>query len=336
MANQSRSPRFYLFLSIIALFVIIFTFHTLGPSDTRIPSLESINSFSPHSLINNPQSQPHKPSLTRKPLIPRLIWQTWQTHANIPNPPRPDDNLERLSRTWTGRNPYHTYTRLESNTTIDYIHRHYAHRADIISTFEAVDEPVLRADMIRYLVLSSEGGVYSDMDTECIKSIDLWSGEHDFEKVGMILGLEYDQRQDSGRMPGTSYRVQFSQWTMASKPGHPVMELVRDKVFENVGKALGSQDGIQLKAQADVFDLTGPRIFTAAVREGISAMLGREVEYSEFSMLPEPTLFGDVLVLPIDGFASGVPHSGAREWGNEQQLVGHQFKGEWKTGLTGI
>ncbi|KAF2222535.1 nucleotide-diphospho-sugar transferase [Elsinoe ampelina] len=317
-------PRFYLAVSFFAVFAILLvTFHNLGTDSAREPLSHALTRISGYSI-------------TRKPLIPRLIWQTWQTRPGDNPPAKPDDNLERLSRTWSGRNPFYTYTRLESNSSLEYIHARYKDRPDIISTFEAVTEPVLRADMIRYLVLSADGGIYSDMDTECIKSIDLWSGEHDISSVGMILGLEYDQRNDQGRLPGTSYRVQFSQWTMASRPNHPVMQHARDRVFQSVASALSEAGGIHLKTQADVFAMTGPMIFTAAVREAISAQMGREVPYKEFSMLPGPKLFGDVLVLPINGFASGVPHSGAADWGNEEQLVGHQFKGDWKVGLTGI
>jgi alpha 1,6-mannosyltransferase len=39
-----------------------------------------------------------------------------------------------------------------------------------------------------------------------------------------------------------------------------------------------------------------------------------------------------VLILPIDGFATGVPHSGASGDTVEASLVRHQFKGAWRDG----
>ena len=69
------------------------------------------------------------------------------------------------------------------------------------------------------------------------------------------------------------------------------------------------------------------------MRQGISEQMGKEVDYSEFSMMNGPKMFGDVMVLPINAFASGVPHSGAAGWGNAEQLVVHHFRGKWKEGL---
>ena len=48
--------------------------------------------------------------------------------------------------------------------------------------------------------------------------------------------------------------------------------------------------------------------------------------------LKSPRLFGDVLVLPIDAFASGVPHSGASPFGSGEAFVTHQFQGSWRGG----
>ncbi|PSK46398.1 Initiation-specific alpha-1,6-mannosyltransferase [Elsinoe australis] len=322
MATTSRSPRFYIPLALFILILLFLTTSHVTSGSLPLPNLHSITRLSPYSI-------------NRKPLVPRLIWQTYGLQTGEGPPPEPEKELQRLPRSWTDRNPFYTYTRLQGDTAIEYIRARFSHRPDIIETYESVNEYVLRADMIRYLILSADGGTYADYDTECVKSIDLWSGEHDFTKVGMILGLEYDQRNDKNLMPGTAYRVQFNQWTLSSRPGHPIMDLVRDKVFESVGEALERTGGINLTAQNEVLDMTGPKIFTAAVHEGIEKMLGREVDLKEFSMLPGPKLFGDVLVFPINAFASGVPHSGAKDHGNEEQLVHHWFRGTWKHGLDG-
>jgi alpha 1,6-mannosyltransferase len=53
----------------------------------------------------------------------------------------------------------------------------------------------------------------------------------------------------------------------------------------------------------------------------------------EFDGYEETRLFGDVLLLPIDGFVTGVPHSGASESKVEASLVKHQISGAWKGGV---
>lgn len=69
---------------------------------------------------------------------------------------------------------------------------------------------------------------------------------------------------------------------------------------------------------------------------GLSKHLGEEIGYSEFSMLKKPKVFGDVLVLNINGFATGVPGgiSGVGPANNPQQLIGHAFHGKWRDGLS--
>lgn len=54
-------------------------------------------------------------------------------------------------------------------------------------------------------------------------------------------------------------------------------------------------------------------------------------ELSDLSGLREPKLYGDILVLPIDGIASGVPHSNASVGIPEMAIVRHHFSGSWRT-----
>jgi alpha 1,6-mannosyltransferase len=48
------------------------------------------------------------------------------------------------------------------------------------------------------------------------------------------------------------------------------------------------------------------------------------------SGLKEPMLFGDILVMPINSFASGVSHSGSVENSTEALAV-HKFDAAWRT-----
>ena len=53
-----------------------------------------------------------------------------------------------------------------------------------------------------------------------------------------------------------------------------------------------------------------------------------------FSYMTEPALYGDVLVLPIDGFGIGQVHSNSSSGKPpfpDSALVKHNFRGGWKT-----
>jgi len=189
---------------------------------------------------------------------------------------------------------------------------------------------VLRADFLRYLLLAIEGGVYSDMDTEMLKPLYEWVPDEYKSRTKLIVGLEADQ---SPPVPGTTYEVQFCQWTLAGAAGHPVfwtmveriLEEVRKRPFESPMKSVDYSDD-------EVLDITGPAGWTEVVFEFLSKAAGEEIGWRNLTGIGRPRLYGDILVLPIDAFASGVPHSGAGSSGGEGALVRHQFQGLWRGG----
>ena len=62
--------------------------------------------------------------------------------------------------------------------------------------------------------------------------------------------------------------------------------------------------------------------------EYLNTVAGAPMTWKNLTGMREPRLYGDVLVLPIDVFATGVPHSGASEG-----VVKHQFAGAWRSGV---
>ena len=68
--------------------------------------------------------------------------------------------------------------------------------------------------------------------------------------------------------------------------------------------------------------------------DAIADATGEPVTYLNFTGMKEPRLFGDILILPVDGFATGQGHSGASNHGEDPPtaMVRHQWKGSWKHG----
>ena len=53
-----------------------------------------------------------------------------------------------------------------SNKGVDeFARKHYANRPDILEPFIQLKFHVLRSDLLRYMIIESEGGIYSDLDT---------------------------------------------------------------------------------------------------------------------------------------------------------------------------
>lgn len=58
----------------------------------------------------------------------------------------------------------------------------------VLAAWDRLETPaVLRSDFWRYLVLAVEGGVYADTDVECMKPIDQWGLDVDWEGSSFVL-----------------------------------------------------------------------------------------------------------------------------------------------------
>ena len=69
----------------------------------------------------------------------------------------------------------------------------YAHRPDFLETFLPIHIPIVKADILRYLILYEEGGIWNDLDVSCEDvPIEEWIPSNITESVGLVVGLEFD------------------------------------------------------------------------------------------------------------------------------------------------
>ena len=159
-------------------------------------------------------SLPTKSSLN--PLsIPRNIWQIWI------GPEAPGD-LANVVGSWQLKNQDYLYTLLSNDGANAFVRKHYADRVKILDLFLDIKLPVFRSDLLRYMILESVGGVYSDLDVACKNPIREWVPEELRSQVRAVVGIEYDQL-GGPPLAGMDEPIQFCQWTMAAGPNHPVM-----------------------------------------------------------------------------------------------------------------
>lgn len=235
-------------------------------------------------------------------------------------------------QTWTDLNPHHRYEILTHNTAESYIAEKFAHDPSILETFSKIQDRILRADMIRYIVLAGDGGVYSDLDTKSLQPIEKWVPKEYRDKANVLVGIEYD-KLDGQRWLDWTLDLQFCTWAIMAKPSHPLLlKTVKHGISQINELAQKHGTGIaDLKVSfLEVLDTTGPAAFTRSVFAYLSERLQEEYTWLNLTGLQAPILIADVLILPINAFGSGQQHSNSRKPTDADAMVEHLFRGSWK------
>lgn len=277
--------------------------------------------------------QPLKPFTT---LIPRKIWQTWKV-GPLGFEQRDSDS----AKTWPAKNPRYRYEVLTDDNALEYLNWHYGpsgfNRPDVIDLYGQLNITIIKADLLRYLVMYAEGGVYADIDVESLRPVDRFIPErYNEEDVDMIIGVEIDEPAFASHPILGSKCMSFCQWTFAAKPRLPVMM----RLVENIQDwlhGLSSQKGVPIsQLQLDfneVISGTGPSAFTKAVLEQMTAQNhGKKVTWDTFHNLAESRLVNGMLVLNVEAFAAGQGHSDSGNHDSRGALVKHHYHASgWPT-----
>ncbi|OLN93092.1 Initiation-specific alpha-1,6-mannosyltransferase 4 [Colletotrichum chlorophyti] len=265
-------------------------------------------------------------------LIPPKIWQIMLPKDQSSHKPI---NPERLKETasWLALNTDYLYTLVGGPGGREFVHRRYGN-STVTNVYNHIPNVGMQSDLLRYLILEAEGGVYTDTDTVALRPIDNWVPDHLRDRVRLLVGIEYD-RLDDGPWAEIPHWVQFCQWTIAAAPGHPVFRKMADRVIQSVHDLTASY-GVPLKdinpTNFEVLNSTGPAAWTDVVFEYIQTVDPSLNTTQDLSFMMEPTLFGDVLILPIDSFGMGQLHSHSTHDGTipESALMRHLFGGSWR------
>jgi mannosyltransferase OCH1-like enzyme len=130
--------------------------------------------------------------------IPRIIHQTWKS-AEVPG------RFQAAARSWRDRHPGWEYV-LWTDADIDRFVRD--HFPQLVTLFQRYPDQIQRVDAFRYLLLQRVGGVYADLDIECLRS---------FEPL----------REHRVVLPRTA-PVGLSNDLMMATPGHPLFQALID------------------------------------------------------------------------------------------------------------
>jgi len=262
--------------------------------------------------------------------FPAYIWQTWKY---TPASGEFGENFRPAEASWSEKHPGFIHEVITDQVSVHLIRHLYASVPEVLDAYNSLPLPVLKADFFRYLILLARGGIYSDIDTYALKSAAEWLPDSvPREAVGLVVGIEADpDRPDWAEW--YSRRIQFCQWTIQSKPGHPVLrEIVANITMETLNK---KADGtLKTFNGKNVVDYTGPAVWTDTIfnflndeRFFIMKDGQGNITWRDFTGMTTPKKIGDVVVLPITSFSPGVQQMGAGDVDDPMAFVKHEFEG---------
>ncbi|KAF8468841.1 nucleotide-diphospho-sugar transferase [Kalaharituber pfeilii] len=264
--------------------------------------------------------------------FPAFIWQTWKT---TPASPQFEEKFRPTEASWTEKHPTFVHEVI-TDQVADHLIRHlYGAIPEVVEAFNALPLKILKADFFRYLILLARGGIYADIDTVALKAAQEWLPDN-FKPntVGLVIGIEADPDRPDWKK-WYSRRIQFCQWTIQAKPGHPVLREIIANITEHT---LEHKRAGKLKVAHDkVVEFTGPAVWTDVIMDFFNdpkyfetTSTAEEVSWKNFTRIKNPKRIGDVVVLPITSFSPGIGHSGAGDKNDPQAFVFHNFEGSWK------
>lgn len=266
--------------------------------------------------------------------FPAYIWQTWRTSPSEPGFP---DGWRPFESSWTDLHPGFIHEVVTDASAVHVLRHLYSAIPDVMEAYESLPQPVLKADFFRYLILLARGGIYTDIDTFALQSAVRWVPENvPRDSYGLVIGIEADPARDDWAK-WYSRRIQFCQWTIQAKPGHPVLKEIVARITEETlqRKRAGELTKYDVKK---VVDLTGPAIWTDTVfgyfndpehfdTTNGADLPGGNVTWRQFTGITTQKKLGDVVVLPITCFSPGVKQMGAGNDDDPMAMVKHFFEG---------
>ena len=127
------------------------------------------------------QSEIIKKELESKKLkcsIPKKIFQTWEVKEN-----EMTEEMQKIVNTWKQFNPDYEYNFYDKNDRELFIKNNFSKQ--IYEAYCRILPGAYKADLWRYCVLYKYGGVYIDIDSICMNSIDKFLF-HQLEFVGLV------------------------------------------------------------------------------------------------------------------------------------------------------
>jgi hypothetical protein len=153
-------------------------------------------------------------------VIPKIIWQTYEcSYDELP------DLAKSYTQTWKNKNPNYEYRYFSNEDRRKFIVS--LGDKEWIDLYDASPLGVIKAEIFRYLVIYEFGGIYVDMDTECISPIDSWIYGKDNKDYSCIFSPEGNPE----------YPMCMCNFAFASEAKHPIFKKIIENHKENLKSA---------------------------------------------------------------------------------------------------
>ena len=168
--------------------------------------------------------------------IPKIIHQTWKTNE-IPA------QWQAYQQSWQQHHPDWQYRLWTDDELRDLVAREYSW---LLPIYDNYSDPIMRVDAARYVLLHRYGGIYADMDYECLRSFaPLLAGRT------LVFGEEPAAHLDMPLTRASGLPHLVCNALMASEAGHPFW----DHVFKQL---------VACHKAVEPLGATGPHMLTAA------------------------------------------------------------------------
>lgn len=106
-------------------------------------------------------------------MFPKLIFQTWKT-KEIP------EKWKKWHLSWKKYNPDYEFVFHDDNDNRNFVKKYFPSYLELYNSFHV---EIYRADIVRYFFLYKYGGIYADMDFECLRPFDSLFEKYKYKEI---------------------------------------------------------------------------------------------------------------------------------------------------------
>ncbi|KAJ3081735.1 membrane-bound alpha-1,6- mannosyltransferase Initiation-specific [Rhizoclosmatium hyalinum] len=216
--------------------------------------------------------------------IPNLILRTWKTSSrsdifNLNTTKTNTSDIPAWFQSWDTLNPQHVQLIFSDSESDRFVEGFFS--SWVVQAYYRLPRTVMRSDLVRYLLLYYFGGIYTDMDTQCLQPIYKWTAGRD--GVSVLIGVENAR----GR------RDNLNQWTIGAAAGHPLLAMVVWDVVNGIHKLSDEE----LRDPGRLLYITGPGVWKPAVYRYLEEVVGIDGVRDVSFLWDGERLFDDIMIL---------------------------------------
>jgi mannosyltransferase OCH1-like enzyme len=232
-------------------------------------------------------------------MIPLNIYQTHKSLEFINS----DKRLVDATNSWK-KNKNFTYNFYDDKQCSDFMKAHYP---EIKPLYDKLPLNVMKADLWRYCIIYTYGGIYADCDTILNTDISIFVKHQNKQ---LVVAPENDN-------------THFCQWVFSAPPNSPVLKSIIDLVIQRI------RDTEIIKGEHIIHYLTGPSVFTDGL---ISYLISQNIQVPSKVECSKNGSFKDREIFKYEQIQCDIQIYNHEIF--HKDLVIHLFSGSWDNGWT--